>query len=111
MPLPLVGAILLEGFNMEKINKCPLCGVHQSIKYSDDLILPIEDAFVVQHESSLRTQKKRGELYKEIDTLKAKAELFDRLVRVCRECFAQGGKAVPMMTIIDAYADKTRGLK
>ena len=68
---------------MEKINKCPMCGIHQSIKYSDDVILSIENAFAVLYEGSLRTQKKRDELYKQVDTLKARAELFDEAVKVC----------------------------
>jgi hypothetical protein len=51
---------------MEKINKCPMCGIHQRIKYSDDLVLGIEDIFDTLHAAAA-----------EHDTLKAKAELFD----------------------------------
>ena len=43
-------------------------------------------------------------------TLKAKSDLFDELVQTCRECFAQGGKVVPMMTIIDSYSNKAKEL-
>jgi hypothetical protein len=30
---------------MEKLNKCPMCGIHQLIKYSNDIVLPMEECF------------------------------------------------------------------
>ena len=53
---------------MEKINKCPMCGIPQLIKYSDDIILPIEECFDTLHASALA-----------YDGLKAKESLFNEL--------------------------------
>ena len=50
------------------------------------------------------------EACKEHYTLKAKEALFEEAIKTCRECFVQGGKIVPMMTIIDSYADKAKKL-
>lgn len=52
---------------MKKINKCPFCGIHQLIKYSEDIILPIEECFDILQAASL-----------EHDTPTAKAELLGK---------------------------------
>ena len=86
---------------MKKRNKCPMCGVHQLIEYSSDLIIDIESAFKIQHESSLRTQKKRDGLYEENKKLKDKCSIFDELVGII-----SGGlqrrvdKSMPFLEII-----------
>ena len=47
----------------------------------------------------------------EYDTLKAKAELFDDLVKTCRLLFAAGSKPVPIMAAIDLFSQKAEELK
>lgn len=42
---------------------------------------------------------------------KAKADLFDEMVRSCRRHFAGGGKIVPLMAIIDTFVIKAGELK
>ena len=59
---------------MEKINRCPMCGYNQYVKYSDNTIMSLEEAFDILYKASLDNA-----------TLTAKAELLDEFAQRIRE--------------------------